>query len=161
MLEVARAGAGYELALPAWGPSPKPLPAIVAALGIDSAVETLWHQHRYGLIVLDTAEQVRALDPDFRALAREGDVLTIVTAPGRGYRRHQPRVRARRRDRRRPGDRLGACGDGALLGEAARPRQLHRVSGEQARRASDCRLDGDRVVLGGNCVTVMEGVFRL
>ena len=26
ILEVARAGAGYELALPAWSPSPKPLP---------------------------------------------------------------------------------------------------------------------------------------
>ncbi|MWN16010.1 PhzF family phenazine biosynthesis protein, partial [Escherichia coli] len=24
-----------------------------------------------------------------------------------------------------------------------------------------CRLDGDRVVLGGRCVTVLEGVFFL
>ena len=73
MLEVARAGAGYELELPAWVPEPRPLPAIVAALGVGSAVETLWHPHRYGLVVVETADQVRALDPDFRALAREGE----------------------------------------------------------------------------------------
>src|SRR3546814_15768448 len=42
-LAVARAGDGYELALPAWGPDPKPLDAIVAALGVASTVETLWH----------------------------------------------------------------------------------------------------------------------
>src|SRR3546814_8909289 len=72
----------YELALPAWGPDPKPLDAIVAALGVGSTVETLWHPHRYGVIVLETAAEVRACDPDFRRLAAAGDTLTIITAPG-------------------------------------------------------------------------------
>src|SRR3546814_5209436 len=65
----------YELALPAWGPDPKPLDAIVAALGVGSTVETLWHPHRYGVIVLETAAEVRACDPDFRRLAAAGDTL--------------------------------------------------------------------------------------
>ena len=34
ILEVAREGAGYRMSLPAWGPSPMPLPSIVAALRI-------------------------------------------------------------------------------------------------------------------------------
>src|SRR3546814_7508950 len=45
-LAVARAGDGYELALPAWGPDPKPLDAIVAALGVGSTVETLWQDRK-------------------------------------------------------------------------------------------------------------------
>ncbi|THD38390.1 MAG: PhzF family phenazine biosynthesis protein [Sphingomonas sp.] len=161
MLEVARVGSGYELALPAWGPSPKPLPAIVAALGVDGVNETLWHQHRYGLIVLDTADQVRALDPDFRALAREGDVLTIVTAPG---------------ENTDIISRVFACGAGIdedpVTGSAHAvmvPYWAKRLGRDSftAYQASKrgghltCRLDGDRVILGGQCVTVMEGTFLL
>ncbi|MEO9130343.1 MAG: PhzF family phenazine biosynthesis protein, partial [Sphingomonas sp.] len=82
VLEVARVGDGYELALPAWTPSAKPLPELVAGLGLAGAAETLWHPARYGVIVLENADQVRAIEPDFRALAAQGDVLTIVTAPG-------------------------------------------------------------------------------
>src|SRR3546814_19099860 len=81
-LAVARAGDGYELALPAWGPDPKPLDAIVAALGVGSTVETLWHPHRYGVIVLETAAAVRACDPAFRRLAAAGRTPTILPAPG-------------------------------------------------------------------------------
>ena len=168
MLEVARAGSGYELALPAWGPSPKPLPAIVAALGLDGAVETLWHQHRYGLIVLDTADQVRALDPDFRKLAREGDVLTIVTAPGQDT-DVISRVFA-------PG---AGIDEDPVTGSAHAvmvPYWTARLGRDSftAYQASArgghlaCRLEpapakagGDRVVLGGGCVTVMEGSFLL
>ncbi len=71
-----------QMALPAWTSEPRPLPKIVAALGIDTPVETLWQDRRYALIVLETEAQVRALTPDFRALAAEGDVLAIATAPG-------------------------------------------------------------------------------
>jgi PhzF family phenazine biosynthesis protein len=161
MLEVARAGAGYELALPAWAPDPKPLPDILAGLGLNSAVETLWHPHRYGLIVLDDAEQIRALDPDFRKLAKEGDVLTIVTAPG---------------DDTDVISRVFACGAGIdedpVTGSAHAvmvPYWAKRLGRDQftAYQASKrggrltCKLDGDRVVLGGACVTVMEGTFLL
>ena len=179
-LSVTRAGSGYELALPAWGPSPKPLPHIVAGLGLTSAVETLWHPHRYALIVLENAAQIRALDPDFRALGRpspadpasdataEPDVLTIVTAPG--Y----------------PGSEAGAGSDvisrvfapGAGIDEDPVTGSAHAVmtpywakrlgrDSFTAYQASargghlTCRLDGDRVVLGGKCVTVLEGTFFL
>ena len=112
VLSVARTDDGYELALPNWKPSPKPLEDLVAALGVSGVVETLWHEHRYGLVA------------DDRVRARDGD--------GRG----EPRLCARRGDRRGPGDRLRACGAGALLVRAARARPAHRLSGERARWVS-------------------------
>jgi PhzF family phenazine biosynthesis protein len=161
MLEVARAGDGYALDLPAWVPSPKPLPDIVAALGIDGAVETLWHEHRYALIVLESAAQVRALKPDFRALAEGGDLLTIATAPGDNA---DIITRAFA-----PG---GGIDEDPVTGSAhavAVPYWAKRLGRDAftAYQASargghlTCRLAGDRVILGGGCVTVMEGVFLL
>jgi PhzF family phenazine biosynthesis protein len=160
-LTVSRDGAGYELALPAWAPESKPLDAIVAALGVENAVETLWHPHRYGVVVLETAEQVRACAPDFRRLAAEGDVLTIITAPG---------------DETDIVSRAFAPGVGIdedpVTGSAhavLTPYWANRLGRERftAYQASargghlTCRADGDRVVLGGDCVTVIEGTFLL
>ena len=161
MLEVSRAGAGYDLALPAWVPSPKPLPDQVAALGIERAVDTLWHEHRYALIVLENADQVRALNPDFRALAADGDLLTIATAPGdttdiisRAF---------------APGGGIdedpvtGSAHAVAVPYWAKRLGRDHFTAYQASKRGGHltCTLDGDRVVLGGNCVTVMEGSFLL
>jgi PhzF family phenazine biosynthesis protein len=160
-LEVARTGGSYELALPAWVPSPKPLPDIVAGLGIDDAVETLWHEHRYALIVLESADRVRALTPDFRALAAGGDLLTIATAPG-----DETDIISRAFA---PG---GGIDEDPVTGSAhavAVPYWAKRLGRDTftAYQASarggylDCRLEGDRVILGGNCVTVLEGTFLL
>lgn len=161
MLEVARADAGYELALPAWVPTPTPLPEIVAALGIETAVETLWHAHRYAVIVLPDAAAVTAIDPDFRRLAQMGDVLTIVTAPGdtsdiisRAF---------------APGagideDPVTGSAHAVLVPYWAARLGRDRFSAYQASARGgrlSCRLDGDRVILGGACVTVIEGTFLL
>ena len=163
ILEVARAGAGYALALPAWAPSPRPLPEIVAALEIDSAsiVETLWHERRYGVVVLRDEAAVRACAPDFRALARVGDWLTIVTAPG-----DATAIVSR------------AFAPGAGIDEDPVTGSAHAVVVPYwaARLGRDsftafqasarggrlgCTLAGDRVVLEGACVTVIEGSFLL
>ena len=161
VLEVGRAGEGYELALPAWSPNPKPLPEIVAALGIASVVETLWHPARYCVVVLETADQVRTLKPDFRALAAHGDLLTIVTAPG-----DETDIITR------------AFAPGAGIDEDPVTGSAHAVivpywakrlgrdhfTGYQASKRGGrltCRLDGERVILGGTCVTVIEGTFFL
>lgn len=161
ILEVARAGAIYELALPAWVPAPKDMPEIVAGLGIERAVETLWHEHRYALVVLENAAQVRALKPDFRALAGGGDLLTIATAPG-----DQTDIISRAFA---PG---GGIDEDPVTGSAhavAVPYWAKRLGRDRftAFQASarggylDCRLEGDRVILGGGCVTVLEGTFLL
>ena len=160
-LAVSRAGDGYELALPAWAPSPKPLPAIIAGLGAPSVVETLWHPHRYALVVLEDAAAIRALTPDFRALAAEGDVLTIVTAPG-----DDTDIISRAFA---PG---GGVNEDPVTGSAhavmvpywaKRLGRDHFTAYQASRRGGhlSCRLDGDRVMLSGRCVTVIEGIFFL
>jgi PhzF family phenazine biosynthesis protein len=160
-LSVVRAGSGYELALPAWGPSPKPLPGIVDGLGLSSVVETLWHPHRYGLVVVENEDIVRGLAPDFRKLAAEGDVLTIVTAPGKDT---------------DVVSRVFACGAGIdedpVTGSAhgvmtpywAGRLGRDRFTAYQASKRGGhltCRLEGNRAILGGGCITVIEGTFFL
>lgn len=161
ILAVARDGHGYKLALPAWKPDPKPLPAILAALGLDGAVETLWHASRYALVVVEDEAIVRGLDPDFRKLAAEGDVLTIVSARGR-----DTDIVSR------------AFAPGAGIDEDPVTGSAHAVMvpywAEKLGRAEfsafqasarggrlGCRLDGERVILWGRCVTVVEGCFLL
>ena len=161
LLHVAHADAGYELALPAWAPAPKPLPDLLAALGLDAAVETLWHEQDYSVIVLADEAQVRAVDPDFRALAQFGDWLTIVTAPG-----DTTDIVSR------------AFAPGAGIDEDPVTGSAHAVvvpywaqrlgrddlTAYQASKRGGrlaCRLEGDRVILGGTCVTVIEGTFFL
>jgi len=159
ILEVARDGEDYAMSLPAWKPEPRPMPRIVEALGVKE-VETLWHPQRYSLVIVESEEDVPGLEPDFQALAAEGDVLTIVSAPG---------------SRTDIVSRVFAPGAGIdedpVTGSAHAvmvPYWAERLGREsftawQASRRGgylDCRLEGDRVILGGKCVTVIEGTLR-
>jgi predicted PhzF superfamily epimerase YddE/YHI9 len=160
ILEVARDGEGYAMSLPSWAPAPKGLPRVVAALGC-APVETLWHPQRYAVAVLEDEAAVRAVDPDFRALAREGDLLTIVTAPG-----DETDIVSRAFA---PGagideDPVTGSAHAVLTPYWAARLGRDRFTAFQASRRGGrltCRLDGDRAVLGGRCVTVIEGVMRL
>lgn len=159
LLDVSRTEDGYALALPVRAPEPRPLPDLVAALGLDSAVETLWHNSRYALIVVEDEAIVRAIRPDFRALAADGDVLTIVTAPGAETdivsRAFAPGVGV---------DEDPVTGSAHAVAVPYWAKRLGRnaFTAYQASRRGGyltCRLDGDRVILGGRCVTVIEGIF--
>jgi PhzF family phenazine biosynthesis protein len=160
MLEVARDGDGYAMSLPAWKPAPKPLPDVLAALGCTAA-ETLWHPGRYALVVVDSEAEILALAPDFRALAAQGDILTIVTAPG-----SDTDIVSR------------VFASGAGIDEDPVTGSAHCVSvpywagrlGKTSLTAYQAsargghltaRLEGDRVILGGKCVTVIEGTMRI
>ncbi len=160
VLEVARDGTGYAMALPAWAPAPKPLPETLAALGLRDA-ETLWHEQGNALVVLDDAQAVLDLAPDFRALARTRDTLTIVTAPGTDT-DIVSRVFAP----------FAGIDEGPVTGSAhavlapywARRLRRDRFTAHQASRRGghiDCEVSGDRVMLRGRCVTVIEGRFRI
>ena len=124
-------------------------------------METRWHSSAYALIVVEDEATVRALRPDFAALAREGDVLTIVTAPG-----SDTDIVSR----------VFACGAGIdedpVTGSAhsvLTPYWAERLGRDRftAHQASarggrlTCRAENGRVVLGGQCVTVIEGTFLL
>src|SRR6185503_642739 len=148
------------MSLPAWRPDPKPLPEVLAALGC-AARETLWHPGGYALVVVESEADVLALAPDFRRLGKEGDILTIVTAPG-STTDFVSRVFA-----------VGAgIDEDPVTGSAhcvSVPYWAERLGRTEltAFQASargghlTARLEGDRVILGGNCVTVIEGVMRI
>lgn len=160
LLEVAQDGEGYAMSLPAWRAEPRPLDDIVAALGVAEA-ETLWHPGRYALVALADEAAVRALAPDFKALAASGNVLIIATAPGRDT-DVVSRVFA-------PGagideDPVTGSAHCLLTPYWADRLGRDRFTAFQASKRGgrvDCRLDGERVILGGRCVTVIEGVMRV
>lgn len=160
VLEVAREGEGYALSLPALRTEARELPAIVAALGV-APEEARWHPYGYAIVAVADAAAVRALDPDYRALAQEGDVLTIVTAPG-DESDIVSRVFA-------PGagideDPVTGSAHAALTPYWAERLGCDAFTAYQASARGGrltCRLDGDRAVLGGRCVTVIEGAMLL
>lgn len=158
MLTVRRAGEGYELALPAIRTQRADYPAAVAALGAPP-VETWSSTDRYHLFVYRDEDEVRALRPDFRALAALGNDSFTATAPGR-ERDVVSRVFV-------PGS---GVDEDAVTGSAhavLTPYWAERLGRRNftAFQASprggelECRLDGERVWLAGQCVTVVEGRF--
>jgi len=83
MLTVTHNRDGFEMDFPAMPPQPCETPfGLLSALGLKAA---LVMKSRDYLVVVDQAEQVRALSPDIAALAKlEAGRGTIVTAPGEG-----------------------------------------------------------------------------
>jgi PhzF family phenazine biosynthesis protein len=84
MLTVAHEGDCFEMDFPARPPQPCETPIeLLPALGLKTA---LVMKSRDYLVVVNLAEQVRALSPDIAALAKldMGNGGTIVTAPGEG-----------------------------------------------------------------------------
>ncbi len=162
ILAVTRDAAGYTLSLPAWGPSPAPVPGLAEALGATPA-ETLMRGNDYLVAVFANAADIRALKPDFRAIAalESGDVLCIATAPGdttdiisRAF---------------APGagideDPVTGSAHAIIVPYWAARLGRDRFTAYQASARGghlDCQLAGERVILGGGCVTTVEGVVLL
>ena len=159
-LEVQRAEAGYELALPAIRTEPSGWPEAVALLGVEP-LEVWRSPDRYGIYLFESEAAVRALAPDLKGLGKLGNDQFICTAPG---------------DRTDIASRVFVPGGGvdedSFTGSAhaaltpfwATRLGRHELTAHQASaRGGDatCRLDGDRVWLAGGCVTVVEGTFYL
>lgn len=160
ILEVSRRGTGYEMALPAWVPHPKPLDDIVAALGV-TAKETLWHDKGYALIVVEDEAAVRAAKPDGRAVKALGPFVHIVAAQG-DTAQVVSRVFTDYFDI--PEDPVTGSAHAVMVPYWADVLGTTSFSAYQASARGGrvgCRLDGDRVVLTGSCITVIEGTFLL
>ncbi len=162
VLEVRRAGDGYELDLPALPPSPSDDRRSADALGV-TPVATLFHDGGYHVTVLESEAELRALEPDFRALgaAIPGDPSHIFTAPGDATdfvsRMFAPNAGIDE-------DPVTGSAHAVLTPYWAERLNRPRLTAFQASKRGGhvtCRLEGDRVVLGGRCVTVIEGEFRL
>ena len=164
VLKVERADAGYRLSLPAWAPSPRDLRDVAATLGVADPVETLWHDKGYALIVAADAAAVRALNPSPGDLATLEPMVAVITAPGDAESKSDIVSRVFT-----PG--YGIHED-PVTGSAhavAAPYWAKRLGRDRftAYQASarggrlTCSVEDDRVVLGGQCVTVIEGTFLL
>lgn len=160
VLEVAREGGGYAMALPAWRPVPKAMPEIVAALGVEP-VETLWHEKGYALVVVEDEAAVRAARPDGRAVAALGPYVLIVAARGETA-DIVSRVFTDYFDI--PEDPVTGSAHAVMVPYWAEVLGRDAFSAYQASARGGrvgCRLAGDRVILSGACVTVIEGTFLL
>ena len=160
VVEIRKSAAGYELALPAIPTNPGHWPEAVWLLG--ARPREVWRSaDRYNLFVYDSEATVRALAPDLRGLAALGNHQFICTAPGTAT-DVVSRVFV-------PG---GGAGEDSVTGSAhavlvpfwaAHLGRSAFTAHQASARGGDlaCRLDGDRVWLGGACVTVVEGTFYL
>lgn len=160
ILKMVRAGDNYSLALPSYEPSPKEIPEVASLVG-GAPIETQFHQGRYYIIRYKTADEVLALKPDLKELARRGNEQFICTAPGQNT-DVLSRVFV-------PG---GGVDEDSVTGSAhavltpywAKVLGRGSFTAYQASKRGgyvNCRLDGDVAWLGGKCVTVVKGEFRL
>jgi PhzF family phenazine biosynthesis protein len=161
VLTVARQKDGYSLDLPSWETQPTEYNRLAAAFG--AAPKELRVTDSEGedsfLAIYDTAADVRALRPDFNAMAPLGNYLIIATAPG-----DEPGIDVV--------SRVFAPGAGInedpVTGSAhaiLTPYWADRLGRDEfhAYQASErgghvlCRRSGNRAVLTGSCVDVIRG----
>lgn len=161
VLIVRREGDGYTLDLPVTRVAPAPDVALLAALGVEGEVfASVSGAQETSIILVKDAATVRACTPDMAALSA-CHVMAIVTAPGdiadvvsRVF------VPAWGVDE----DPVTGSAHAALTPFWAERLGRERFTAFQASARGGhltCTLDGDRAVLGGRCVTVMQGELLL
>ena len=160
ILAVTRDEDLLKLDMPAAPVEPESLPELLAALGVEG--ETFLNREGNGnaIVLLDNEAAVMAVRPDFAAL-RPLPYLVSVTAPG---------------DRQDVASRVFAAFHGidedpvtgsahtALVpfwaGRLGRT-EFTALQASQRTGLLNCELRGDRVILGGHCVTVIEGHLQI
>ena len=162
ILTVTRNHHVLALDLPAYPVEPGTEPGLTAALGLPADTPTFLSRGGNGaaIALLRDEPAVRAVAPDFPAL-RTIDRLVIVTAPGDDT-DIASRVFAAYHGIDE--DPVTGSAHAALVPFWAARLDRHRFTALQASKRGghiDCEHRGDRVILGGHCVTVIEGHFQL
>jgi PhzF family phenazine biosynthesis protein len=160
VLTVSRSADLLELEMPAFAVEPKELPEVTAALGVSGTTFVSLAGNGNVIVLLDDEDAVRRVRPDFAALATL-PYLVSVTARG---------------DEHAVASRVFAAFHGVpedpVTGSAHTvlapfwTKRLGRDSFTALQASSrggllHCRLQGDRVILGGQCATVIVGNFQL
>jgi predicted PhzF superfamily epimerase YddE/YHI9 len=156
--------AGYDMALPAIATRRADFPEAAAALG-GNILETWRSDDRYSLFRYGSAEEILSLKPDMKALAALPEDSFTATAPGAGTGTGTDII-----------SRVFVPGAG--VDEDSVTGSAHCVltpywagvlgrDNFTAYQASPrggylgCRLAGDKAILSGECITIVEGVFHL
>jgi PhzF family phenazine biosynthesis protein len=163
VLEVRRDGEALTLDLPVTLVKPAADDRLLDALGAPGAEIFLSYQgaEATAIVLLKDERAVRACTPDMVKL-RGIDLMAIVTAPGAGGVDVVSRVFV-------PAwgvdeDPVTGSAHAALAPFWAERLGRESFSAFQASKRGgriECRLAGERVILGGRCVTVIEGIYRL
>lgn len=161
VLEVVRKGNEYELALPVTLVEPKSQPELLGALGFRGETFLSYQgAEQTAIILLQSEDEVRALQPDM-AMLSDIQLMAVCTAPGETHDIvSRVFVPAWGVDE----DSVTGAAHAALAPFWAERLGRETMSAHQASaRGGDLtlRLEGERVWLGGPCVTVVEGVFRI
>jgi PhzF family phenazine biosynthesis protein len=161
ILSVARDGEELLLDLPAAHLDEAEEPDLCAALGLSN--RSVWlakDVNDAAIVEVEDEEAVRAIAPDFAALGKLHR-MAVVTAPGDkediASRVFVPYLGIDE-------DPVTGSAHAALAVHWARRLGRNRFSAFQASRRGgtlQCTLDGDRVKLGGQCHTVIQGQFQL
>jgi PhzF family phenazine biosynthesis protein len=160
ILTVTRNGDMLELDMPAAPVEPAELPELLAALGTDGETFLSRAGNGNAIVLLDDEAAVRAVQPDFAVLAalpylvsvtargEEQDVASRVFAACYGI----------------PEDPVTGSAHTAIVpfwaGRLGRD-QFTALQASKRTGIIHCRLNGDRVILGGHCQTVIAGQFQL
>ena len=162
ILAVARDGDMLQMSLPAFTVDAGQVEGLLEALRLEQGEIYVAKGAEPAVIILLPDEQaVRAVNPDFQALKALNLFLAIVTAPGAeqdiASRVFCPSVGIDE-------DPVTGAAHAALVPFWAERLGRHRFTALQASKRTgllDCELKGDRVILGGRAVTVIEGYFQL
>jgi len=162
VLAVRRAEDGLELDLPVTLVREQAHSELTEVLGTDGGTVFQSYQgaEATAIVLLDDEAAVRACAPDMKrlagielmvivtALGGQADVVSRVFVPAWGVDEDPVTGSAHAA--------LAPFWAGRLGRDSFTAYQASRRGGHV-----DCRLDGDRAILGGRCVTVIEGVMRL
>lgn len=165
VLTVARDGDALTLDLPVTLVRAAEDAALLDALGTPDAEVFLSYQgaEATAIILLADAAAVRACAPDMAKL-RAIELMAIVTAPGDPGSGHDVVSRVFVPAWGIDEDPVTGSAHGALTPFWAERLGRERFTAYQASRRGGvvhCRRAGDRAILGGRCVTVIDGTFHL
>lgn len=160
LLAVSRNGDLLELDLPAYDVAPGQLPGLEEALGTEGEVFLGEGGNNSAIVLLADEAAVRAVRPDFNRL-KDFDRLVMVTAPGQ---RQDIASRVFASYHGIDEDPVTGSAHAALVPFWAKRLGRSEFNAIQASERTgflNCRLAGDRVILGGQCQTVIVGQFQL
>ncbi|MBT8431942.1 MAG: PhzF family phenazine biosynthesis protein [Altererythrobacter sp.] len=139
----------YELRLPAILTQPRDWRVLAKALGGPPPLEIRWHDAGYAMVVYEEAAIVRALTPDWAALAALGNLQVSASATGASEADIVSRVFSSGREDAATGSAHAVLATYwcARLGQDKFT--SHQASAGGGR--FECRIDSDMVWLGGEC----------
>jgi PhzF family phenazine biosynthesis protein len=160
ILTVSRRGDLLDLDMPSAPPEPAELPQVLQALGVSGETFLSCAGNGNALVLLENEQAVRAVQPDFNALAKL-PYLVSVTAPGE---EHDVASRVFAAYHGVPEDPVTGSAHTSLVPFWAERLGRSEFTALQASRRTGllyCRIEGGRVTLGGRCQTVIAGQFQL